>query len=80
MEWLKRLDAPNHYLSTFKHQPFLKASSVIKHCYMSVSICHFCGLDTTGKGVKEQKALGIWDEAFSGGVSVQDVIEDGVYP
>lgn len=79
LEWLKRLDAPNHYLSTFKHQPFFEGELGDKTLlHVSIDMPLSLWLGHYRQGVYERaKELGIWDEAFNGGVSVQDVIEDG---
>ena len=79
LEWFKRLDAPNHYLSTFKHQPFFEGEPSDEELYhvsldrpISLWLGHYReGIETRAK------ALGIWDEAFSGSISVQEVINDG---
>jgi len=77
--WLKRLDAPNHYLTTFKHQPFFEeelSDEMLYHVSLDMPISLWLG--HYRKGIeKRAKVLGIWDEAFSGGISVQEVIQDG---
>lgn len=79
LEWFKRLDAPNHYLSTFKNQPFFEGEPSDKALlHVSIDMPLSLWLGHYRQGVYERaKALGVWDEAFSGGVSVHDVINDG---
>ena len=79
LEWLKKLEAPNHYLSTFKNQPFCEgevSDEMLLHVSLDMPIKLWLG--NYKKGVKEKaKALGIYDTIFTGGVNVQDVIKDG---
>jgi len=79
LEWFKRLDAPNHYLSTFKYQPFFEgeiSDEALYHVSLDVPISLWLGHYREGIETRA-KALGIWDEVFSGGISVQEVINDG---
>lgn len=77
--WFKRLDAPNHYLTTFKNQPFFDGEMSDEELYhvsldmpISLWLGHYRG------GIEQRaKVLGVWDEAFNGGISVQEVIHDG---
>lgn len=77
--WLTRLDAPNHYRQTFKHQPFFKSAisdEILLHVSLEMPISRWLG--NYREGIKMRaKALGIWDEIFTGGISVQEVIADG---
>lgn len=77
--WLKKLDAPNHYLQTFKNQPFFEgAISDEMLLQVSLEMPIKLWLGHYKKGVKQQALrLGIWDEIFTGGVNVQEVISDG---
>ena len=79
LTWLKRLEAPNHYLQTFKHQPFFKgmiSDEMLLHVSLEMPISQWLG--NYRSGVKERaKTFGIWDEIFTGDVSVQEVIADG---
>ena len=77
--WLKKLDAPNHYLQTFKNQPFFEgAISDEMLLQVSLEMPIKLWLGHYKEGVKQQALrLGIWDEIFTGGVNVQEVIRDG---
>lgn len=79
MKWLKRLDAPNHYLNTFKFQPYFEGEcedEKLLHVSLDLPIKQWLGHALFE--VKERaQELGIWDTLFSGGVSVQDVMHDG---
>lgn len=77
--WLKKLDAPNHYLQTFKNQPFFEgevSDEMLLQISLEMPIKLWLG--HYKEGIKAQAhRLGIWDEIFTGGVNVQDVIRDG---
>jgi len=77
--WLRMLDAPNHYLQTFKLQPFFEGNindEMLLHVSLDMPLSAWLG--HYRKGVKERaQELGIWDAVFSGNVNVQDVIRDG---
>lgn len=77
--WFKHLNAPNHYLQTFKYQPFCEgeiSDAMLLHVSLDLPIK--CWLGNYRDGVKAKAAqLGIWDEIFTGNVSVQEVIQDG---
>ncbi len=77
--WLKKLDAPNHYLQTFKNQPFFEGAisdEMLLHVSLEMPIKLWLG--HYKEGIKAQALrLGIWDEIFTGGVNVQEVIRDG---
>jgi tRNA nucleotidyltransferase (CCA-adding enzyme) len=77
--WLKKLDATNHYLQTFKNQPFFEgAISDEMLLQVSLEMPIKLWLGHYKEGVKQQALrLGIWDEIFTGGVNVQEVICDG---
>ena len=79
LQWLKRLEAPNHYLQMFKDQPFFEGAisdEMLLHVSLELPISRWLG--NYREGIKTRaKALGIWDEIFTGGVSVQEVIADG---
>ena len=79
LKWLKRLDAPNHYLNTFKFQPYFEGEcedEKLLHVSLDLPIKQWLGHALFE--VKERaQELGIWDTLFSGGVSVQDVMHDG---
>jgi tRNA nucleotidyltransferase (CCA-adding enzyme) len=77
--WFKYLEAPNHYSTTFKNQPFFDGEISDEELYhVSLDMPISLWLGHYREGI-EQRAirLGIWDEVFNGGMSVQDVIKDG---
>jgi len=79
LRWLKQLEAPNHYLQIFKHQPFFAgeiSDEMLLHVSLEMPISQWLG--NYRSGVKERaQTFGIWDEIFTGDVSVQEVIADG---
>lgn len=77
--WFKRLDAPNHYLTTFKNQPFFDGEMSDEELYhVSLDMPISLWLGHYREGIEQRaKVLGVWDEAFNGGISVQEVIHDG---
>ncbi|WP_333805285.1 CCA tRNA nucleotidyltransferase [Sulfurospirillum sp.] len=77
--WLRMLDAPNHYLQTFKLQPFFKgkiSDEMLLHVSLDMPLSAWLGHYRQGIKERAQK-LGIWDAVFTGNVNVQDVIRDG---
>ena len=79
LRWLKQLEAPNHYLQTFKHQPFFEGEindEMLLHVSLEMPIKLWLGHYRQGMKARAQM-LGIWDEIFTGNVSVQEVIADG---
>ena len=79
LKWLKQLEAPNHYLQTFKHQPFFEgeiSDEMLLHVSLEMPISQWLGNYRSGIKARAQ-TLGIWDEIFTGDVSVQEVIADG---
>ena len=79
LQWFRMLDAPNHYLQTFKHQPFFEgeiSDEMLLHVSLELPIKLWLG--NYKAGIKERaQMLGIWEKPFDGGVCVQDVIRDG---
>lgn len=79
LDWLRALEAPNHYLQTFKQQPFFEgdiSDEMLLHVSLDLPIKAWLG--HYREGIYERAcALGIWDEIFSGGVSVHEVLRDG---
>ncbi len=79
LQWFRSLDAPNHYLKTFKYQPFFEgeiSDEMLLHVSLELPICEWLG--NYRKGIKARACeFGIWDAIFTGGVSVQEVISDG---
>lgn len=79
LQWLRHLNAPNHYLQTFKHQPFFEgkiSDAMLLHVSLDVPLKRWLGHYRDGVKAKACQ-LGIWDEIFTGNVSVQEVIHDG---
>jgi len=78
-EWAKKLEAPNHYLRVYKNQTFTCKGLSDKELIMiamDMPIKNWLG--NYKESVKEQaEKLGIWEEAYSGGIDIQDVIKDG---
>lgn len=79
LQWFRMLDAPNHYLQTFKYQPFFEgeiSDEMLLHVSLELPLKLWLG--NYRNGVKEKACkLGIWNEIFTGDVSVQEVIRDG---
>ena len=79
LQWFKLLEAPNHYLQTFKYQPFFEgeiSDEMLLHVSLELPIKLWLG--HYKKGIKERaQKFGIWEKPFDGGVSVQEVIADG---
>lgn len=79
LTWLQKIEAPNHYLYTFKNQPFFKgevSDEMLLHVSLDLPIKLWLG--NYKEGIKERaKTLGIYEDIFTGGVAVQDVIKDG---
>lgn len=77
--WFKKLEAPNHYLNMFKNQPFFEgevSDEMLLHVSLDMPIKSWLG--NYKEGIKERaKALGIYEDIFTGGVNVHDVIKDG---
>lgn len=78
-EMLRSIEVPNNYLRLFKYQPFSKVNVSDKELFviaMKIALKEWLG---TYKGnlVKRAKELKIFDEVYSGGVDIQDVIKDG---
>lgn len=79
LQWFKTLNAPNHYLQTFKFQPFFEAQisdEMLLHVSLDLPIKSWLGHYRDGVKAKARE-LGIWDEIFTGNVNVQEVILDG---
>lgn len=79
LDWFEKLEAPNHYLSTFKHQPFFESEvsdEILLHVSLDLPIKMWLG--NYKESVKKRAIkLGIYENVFSGGVDVQEVIRDG---
>jgi len=79
LTWLMHLEAPNHYLKTFKYQPFFEeeiSDEMLLHVSLEMPIKQWLGHYKTG--IKERALrLKIWEKPFDGGVLVHDVIADG---
>lgn len=79
LAWMRTLDAPNHYITLFKNQPFIEGDiSDEKLLEISLDMPIKRWLGHYREGIKERaQRLGVWEEIFSGGVCVQEVILDG---
>ena len=79
LHFLKDIQAPKEYERVFKNQPFFKDEiddKELKRVAFEIPIKKWLG--NYKKGIKQRaKELGIWDECFSGGVKIAEVIEDG---
>ena len=73
------LEAPKHYLHALRRQPFFEGKTgdeALLHVSLEKPLSQWLG--NYRRGVKERAiALGIWDQIFTGGVDVQEVISDG---
>jgi len=79
LEWLKKIEAPNHYLRVFKNQPFFKekiSNRELLILAIDMPICEWLG-NYKDDVVVRAKKLGIYDNLFDGGVTIAQVIEDG---
>lgn len=79
IKWLKAIDAPNHYIRSFKNQPFFTEN-------ISDFDLHVIAIDTPIKNwlgnykkevVRSAKRLNVYDEVYTGGEKIADVIKDG---
>ena len=79
LRWFQTLNAPNHYLQTFKNQPFFEEAiddKMLLHVALDLPINAWLG--HYKEGIKERAIrLGVYDSIFTGGVEVQDVIREG---
>jgi len=76
---LKNIDAPKHYLTALKNQPYFEryiSNSELKIIAIDTPICKWLG--NYKKGIRSRaKKLDIWDKVFDGGIEVSNVIADG---
>ncbi len=76
---LKHLEVPNRYYTIFKYQPFfssLLSENELLHVAMHMPIKKWLG--NYRDGIKEMaKKLNIYEEIYTGGIDIQDVIKDG---
>jgi len=78
-DWAKKLEAPNHYLRAYKNQPYMREpldDKELKIIAIDMPIRKWLG-NYKLEIQKRAKELGIWNECFSGGVTIKKVIEDG---
>jgi tRNA nucleotidyltransferase (CCA-adding enzyme) len=79
LDWLKKLEAPNHYLRVFKNQPFFFeeiSDRELALIAMDMPIKKWLG--NYKRDIKQRaKKLALWDKVYSGGIDIQDVIKDG---
>ncbi|MBL0702721.1 MAG: CCA tRNA nucleotidyltransferase [Sulfurospirillum sp.] len=79
LDWFKKLEAPNHYLKTFKNQPFYKNGVSDKELFIiaiNMPIKKWLG-NYKKDVIKRAKKFDIYHEVFSGGVTIAKVIKDG---
>jgi len=76
---LKKIKAPNRYLHTFKNQPyFAKLPSDKELAIVAIYLPIKDWLGNYKKDIVERaKKLGIYEDVYTRGVDVQDVIKDG---
>lgn len=79
LDWLKKLDAPNHYLRAFKYQPFvLSQMSDRELFFIAMKLPLKLWLGNYKQDIqKRAEKLGIWHEIYTAGLDIQDVIKDG---
>jgi len=76
---LKKIEAPNRYIHTFKNQPyFAKLPSDKELAIVAIYLPIKDWLGNYKKDIVERaKKLGIYEDVYTRGVDVQDVIKDG---
>jgi len=76
---LKQIEAPRHYRSALKAQPFYAgyvSDKILKEIAIDFPINRWLG--NYRKDIKQRaQELGIWDSVFDGGIKVEDVLKDG---
>jgi tRNA nucleotidyltransferase (CCA-adding enzyme) len=77
--WLKKIEAPNHYIRVFKNQPFFKGSISDKELLtIAIDMPIKDWLGSYKKEIVERaKNLKIYDNIFDGGITISQVIKDG---
>jgi len=77
--WAKKLEAPNHYLRVYKNNNFTCIDLSDKELLtIAIDLPIKNWLGNYKDGIKQRAIkLDIWDEVFTGGVTVAKVIEDG---
>lgn len=78
-ELLKYLEIPNKYTKVFKYQPYfdkIPTSKKLLEIAMNIPIKEWLG-NYKQEVVINAKALGCFENIFTGGISIQDVINDG---
>jgi len=78
-ELLKKLEVSNKYQKIFKYQPYfdkIPSSKKLLQIAMHIPIRKWLG-NYHPQVVQKAKELGCFDEVFTGGVNIQDVINDG---
>jgi len=78
-EWAKILEAPNHYLRVYKNNSFTCTELSDKELLtIAVDLPIKEWLGNYKKGIKDRAVkLNIWDDIFTGGITIAQVIEDG---
>lgn len=79
IEWLKMIEAPNHYITALKNQPFFRLSPSDKElAIIAIDLPIKKWLGNYKKGISERaRKLDIYDECYNRGVNIQSVISDG---
>ena len=78
-EWAKTLETPNHYLRVYKIKSFTCTDLSDKELLtIAIDLPIKEWLGNYKDGIKQRAIkLDIWDEVFTGGVTIAKVIEDG---
>ena len=78
-EWAKMLEAPNHYLRVYKNKSFTCKEIGDKELLtIAIDLPIKEWLGNYKVGIKERAIkLDIWDDVFTGGITIAKVIEDG---
>jgi tRNA nucleotidyltransferase (CCA-adding enzyme) len=79
MQWLKMIEAPNHYINAMKNQPFfLELPTDRELAIIAIDLPIKYWLGNYRKGICQRaKKLDIYDDCYCRGISIQDVIADG---
>lgn len=78
-EWAKILEAPNHYLRAYKNNNFSTIELSDQELFtIAIDIPIKEWLGNYKDSIKERAIqLDIWDDVFTGGITIAQVIEDG---
>jgi tRNA nucleotidyltransferase (CCA-adding enzyme) len=78
-EIFKNIEVPNRYISIFKYQPYFDNIPSDYELYiiaMQKPLKDWLG-NYDVQIIKRAKKLGIYEEIYTGGIDIQDVINDG---